>query len=246
MSFNVLFRGLVCHLTKEKVAVFLDVEKHELRLVVRESDIVGKPSFESDQVHAVDPDEKNPPPRKSFKIAGGTLRIEGVTDKQLTRKEDFTDRVPSLRKASSCNKLRPEIKKRRVAAGAIAGYLELPGGEFSVRHYFPEQALFLGDKPQCIARVVQLALKTNGKNITIRNGSKKITVKPDAEVSFVNVDDKPTMAQPNLHFHHYYHAIYSGCGMGSSPIPPAEPKRCDLEQPGQVFPGSDCSNSQEP
>ena len=247
MSFNVLFRGLVCHLTEEKVAVFLDVEKHKLRLVVRASDIVGNASFESDTVHAVDPDEHNPPPRKSFKIAGGTLRIEGVTDKALLRDQDFADRVPSLRKASTCNKLRPEIRRRRLASG-IAGYLEMPGGELSVRNYFPEQALFLGNTPQCIARVVQLALKTNGKkNVTIRNGSKKVTLKPNAEVSFVNVDPAPEMSDPNLHFHHYYHAIYTGCGMGLVPTPPADKPHCTLEkQSGQVFPGSDCSNSQEP
>jgi len=250
MSFNVLFRGLVCHLTEEKVAVFVEAPKHELRLVVRDSDIVGKPSFQSDLVHVRDSDEKSSPPRKSFKIAGGTLRIEGVAEKTLARKQDFSERVPSLRKGAGAmhTKVRKEVRERRMASG-IAGYLQYPGGVLSVRNYFPEQAVFTGDRPECIARVVQLAMETKKKkNVTIRNGSKLITLKPDAEVAIVNVDDTSTIGMPNTHFHHYYHAIYSNGEMGATPKPPeGTPPHCDLaKQSGPIFPGSDCSNSQEP
>lgn len=251
MSFNVLFRGLVCHLTEEKVAVFVEAQKHELRLVVRDSDIVGKPTFESDLVHAVEPEETDPPPRKSFRIAGGTLRIEGVTDKKLSRKDDFDLRVPSLRKGAEGMKMtvRKEVRQQRKASG-IAGYLQIPGGVLSVRNYFPDQAVFTGTTPECIARVVQLAMETTGKkSVTIRNGSKRVTLKPDAEVAIVNVDETATEGMPNQHFHHYYHAIYSNGAMGQTPQPVAGPgdHHCPkAPQSGPIFPGSDCSNSQEP
>lgn len=256
MSFNVLFRGLVCHLTEEKVAVFVDAENHKLRLVVRASDVVGKPSFQSDDVHTKDDKEDDddnapaPPPRVSFLVGGGMLHIDGVTNKKLLRGDDFKKRVPSLREGSTCTKLRKEVRQRRMASG-IAGYFQYPGGKMSVQSYFPEQAVFTGTVPQCIARVTRLELAVNGKNVTIRNGSQKVTLKPDAEVSFVNVDDTAMddtakVPVPNLHFHHYYHAIYDGCGMGKTPRPPAKRKPCPSEQADHAFPGSDCSNSQEP
>ena len=142
--------------------------------------------------------------------------------------------------------IRPEVRRRKTCHH-IAGYLRYPGGVFSVTKYFPNQALFAGDTPQCIGHTVQLSMTPNGGNVIIRNGSKRITLKRDAVVMFVNVDDT-AMNLANTHFHHYYHAIYEGDGSGKVPHLPsdAQPQDCELAKPSQLFPDTDCSNSHEP
>ena len=248
MAFNVLFRGLVCHLTKEKMSVFVGAPEHELRLVVKTKDLVGVSGFERDGVHTRrDPDdpEQDTAERTSIVIGGKRLRIEGVTNRELTQKRDFADRVPSLRKGGARGAVRAAVRQRRLADG-IAGFFEYPGGVFSVKRFFPEQAIFDSSTPACIAHTVRLSFGTNGGNVTIRNGTRKVTIKPNAEVEFVNgpEGDEQEGGLPNQHFHHYYHAIFTGHEAGVTPTPASDLK-C-TGKPGPVFAGLDCSNSQEP
>lgn len=243
MPFNVLFRGLVCHLTEEKMSVFVHAPKHELRLVVNACDVVSACGFERDDVHTQpDPDDpQDTQPKTSFKVAGGRLRILGVEDHRLTANEDFSCHVPSLRKGAH-GTIRRSVLQRKPAEN-IAGYFEYPGGTFSVRKYFAQQALFNSTTADCIAQTVQLSFATNGRNVTIRDGDKEVTLKPQARVMFVNGENSHGLGAPNQHFHHYYDAIYSTHEHGA--VPQSVETFCGGE-PGPVFPGMDCSNSQWP
>jgi hypothetical protein len=245
VSFNVLFRGLVCHLTNEKVAVFVRSEGHELRLLVRPADIVAINNAEIDKVHAHN-DIGDDDGRLAVKVEG-SLTIEGIPPTHLDAGQtDFKTFVPSLPERTKCRQRRAVIDERRVD-DKILGYLDLPGGTLVVRDFFRTQGQFPGDaRPQCFARRVQLELTPNGGNVTIRNGTYSVELKPDAEVEFVNVlpraDDH---GGPNHHFGAYFGAIYEGCETSLAPDSRAD--ECNLStQRSFADPGTDCSNSHDP
>lgn len=250
MAFNVFFHGLVCHRTEENTAVFIAAHNHALRMVVRKEDVVSSNGFQSD------PESLHLNPRvaakdqSSFLIDGLVLTVGGVTPTSPTFTSYFRKFVPSLRTQSNCNgvNVRTTVKNRQIDK-FVSGYLVHPGGAYSVNDFFPEKATLTGNEQDanCVARTIQIALTTNGGNVTIGDGRARITLKPDSEARFVNILPPPILAnEPNLHFDHYFQALYEGCNGGRGPQP-AGGKRCThRHDPSFAVPGADCSNSGDP
>lgn len=250
MAFNIFFHGLVCHRTEENTAVFIAVKDHALRMVVRKEDVVSSNGFESDpEILHLNP-RINAKDQTSYLIAGRVLTVGGVTPTAPTFTSYFRKFVPSLGTQSDCNgvNVRQVVKDRRID-GLIAGYLVHPGGAYSVNDFFPEKATLTGNEADanCIARTIQLALTTNGGNVTISDGRARITLKPDGEARFVNIIPPPIpMNETNRHFGHYFHAIYQGCNGGRVPGPAGGRQCTHRHDPSFAVPGADCSNSGQP
>lgn len=244
MSCKLLFRGLICLRTEDDSAVFIGAEGHELRLIVKNKDLV-KPAqnLESDDAHLSGFVTRTP--RTAFKIAQKVLHVQSGTEKETsTFDDDYLTFVPSLRKKSACSEVRPEIAERRLGHH-IGGYLIHTGGRYSVREFFPEKVTFTGNAEdgECIAMTTSVELKTNGKEVVIGDDESSITVRPDAELLFVNGPVVP----PDIHdhFQHYFHAIYKDCHGGQRPMPVDE--ACPLSRERQpLLPGSDCPSSGDP
>lgn len=251
MGFNILFHGLVCHRTEVNTSVFIDAEKHELRLVVLNDIVVDTKGFAADPADAAL--HLNPRVaahlQTSYRVEG-VLTVDGAEPVAPTFTSYFRRFVPGLRTTSSClaTNVRKDVRDQKIVPGLVRGYLVHPGGEYSVNDFFPEKQTmteFVKDA-NCMARTIRLALATNGKNITIRDGASFITLKPNAEVRFVNILP-PLVASPsNGHFEHYYHAMYEGCNSGRVPLPVGGLQCTHRHDPSFAVPGGDCGNSGDP
>lgn len=252
MAFNILFHGLICHRTEEKTAVFIGAEEHELRLVVRNDDIVGSPiGFDpdppDDALH-LDP-EVDPGLQTAFRIGNRVLKVGGAKQVASTFSSHFLKFVPSLRKQSSCQgvNVRPQIVNHEMGHH-VSGYLLHPGGDYSVNDFFPEKQTLTGfvKDANCLARTTQLALTTNGGNITIGDADGSITLKPTARIRIVNVLPPLVAGPSNTHFQHYYHAIYENCNSGRIPMPAGGLQCTHRHDPSFAVPGGDCGNTGDP
>jgi hypothetical protein len=251
MGFNIFFHGLVCHRTEENTAVFINAAEHELRLAVLKDDVVNSNGFDADPpddaLH-LDP-RIDPELQISFRIGNRVLKVGGAVPVQSTFTSYFRRFVPSLRAQSSCQavNVRQEIVNHEIGE-QVSGYLLHPGGAFSVHDFFPEKQTLTGfvKDADCMARTIQLALTTNGNNVTIGNDAASITLKPDAEVRIVNVLPPFVAGPSNMHFHHYYHALYEGCNSGKVPMPVGGLKCTHRHDPSFAVPGGDCGNTGDP
>lgn len=249
MPFNVLFHGLVCHRTEDDMSVFVAAHFHELRMVVRNDDVLSAAGFE------VDPEGlhfalRAEGPQTSFRVTDRILEVGGTTPMTSTFTSQFRTHVPSLRRHSECGgpNLNPAVRQRRVT-DELAAYLIHSGGAFSVNDFFAEKCTFTGNArdADCIARTIRLTLPTNGKNVTIGDGNGgRFVLKPDAEVRFVNtIPPASGITASNQHFHHYYDAMFDGCNRGREPQE-AQTRCRHRHDPSFAVPGGDCANSGDP
>lgn len=251
MGFNILFHGLVCHRTKANTAVFIGAEEHELRLVARTEDVINWSGFDTDPpddaLH-LDP-AVAPELQTSFRIGNRVLDVGGAEAVESTFTTYFRRYVPSLQSQSSCQtvNVRPEVENH-VVGGGVSGYLRHPGGDFSVHDFFPEKQTLTGsvEDADCMARTIRLVLSTNGKDVTIGDDAGTITLKRDAEVRIVNVLPPLVAGPSNVHFQHYYDALYAGCNSGKVPMPAGGLACNHRHDPSFAVPGGDCGNSGDP
>lgn len=252
MPFNIFFHGLVCHRTEVNTSVFVEAPDHELRLVVLNDSVLDVQGFAADPpANALHLNPKiSANLQTSYQVKDHVLTVTGAEPVASTFTSYFRRFVPHLRTTSSCGaaNVRNDIVNHKVMPGLVRGYLIHPGGEYSVNDFFPEKQTLTGmvKDANCMARTIQLSLATNGKNITIGDGAAVITLKPNAEVRFVNVLP-PLIAGPtNDHFGHYYHAIYQGCNSGKVPRPAGGLQCTHRHDPSFAVDGGDCGQTGDP
>ncbi|MEA2465750.1 MAG: hypothetical protein QOJ98_3497 [Acidobacteriota bacterium] len=251
MPFNIFFHGLVCHRTEENTSVFVAAEGHELRLVVRNADVIDANGLEADPVddalHQII--GLDAALQKSYRVAGRVLTVKGTEPAQPAVSSFFRQFVPSLRANANCPGagVRSQIVNHEVG-GMVSGYLRYPGGVYSVNDFFAEKHTLTGfaKDAKCIARTIRLALTTNGSDVTIGDAGGAITLKRSAAVRFVNVLPPFVGAGSNMHFPHYYHAMYEGCHDGKAPTLAGGTACNHRHDPSFATPNGDCGNTGDP
>lgn len=243
MPFAIRFHGLVCHYQDAlETAIFVAgplVPKHELRLVVNDHTDVINASFPEDTLFV-----KNPGGR-SFRIAGH-LALGGAIPQVRTTTFDFQKSVPSLAAMSTCTKVRPEVQQRKVTAD-ILGYLDHPGGAFSVDAFYPLKARVSdGHAPElrCVASIVRLTLQSGAAPISIMGNLGALQLKSTATIDVYNAIVVPVPGATNMHFHHYNAIFDAGCGLKAQPI--EQETKCENGGDHEQSPGAECSNSHVP
>lgn len=248
MSFNILFYGLVCHRRNEDTSVFVGAHGHQLRMIVRQRDVISKTGFKIDpeETHfALDTNE----PQTSFDVQGRVLNVEGTVPVRSSFTPQFLEYVPLLRGGDEerfSPHENPAVSARTITE-LLTAYLSHDGGAFSVNDFFPEKCTLTGDvrDAKCIARTTRLTMDAyNNVAITDDQGG-RVVLRPDAEVRFVNTIPPPVGGtMTNRHFPDYYNALFNGF-QGRVPME-AQIKCGHRHDPSFAVGGGDCSNSGDP
>ncbi len=245
MAFKIRFQGLVCHVSQGgETAVFVagpPSPRHELRLVVSDPADIIAVTFIEDSVFASGAG-------RSFQIAGQHLVLTGVTGQIPTTSTEYQRNVPSLSAMTTCTTLREEIIRRRVTTDVV-GYLDHPGGHFSVEAYYPFKASIAdGREPavRCVGSIVGLTLTPSARatEIEITGERGRVVLKPTATIDIMNTTRTPSPGRRNIHFHHYNALFGPGCGLRTEPIETTEP--CSEGGENEKSSGAECSNSHIP
>jgi hypothetical protein len=189
---TVLFAGLITHVLTDsgaQRAVLVAAPGHEARLQIDAADVIENRGFASDA--------------RGFQLEGEHATIEGIPRGDAKFEASYLRHVPSLMRISDGVGVIPEID-RAEPHEAVAAYLDLGAGTFSVTDLFADQSTFGGGRAECLARTVLFRAPTTGE-VTIRTASGRVLrVRGNATLRIVNDTPEPTGTS---HFHMYAHIL---------------------------------------
>ena len=186
---TILFAGLITHVLTDggtQRAVLVAAPMHAARLVVAEADVLAADGFARDASGA-------------YQLEGEHVIIDGLSADAVTFDASYRRHVPSLVRISDGTRLIDEIQTA-TAHEAVAAYLDLSGGTFSVQETWDAQVTFGGGNPECLARAVAFRAPTSGDVIFRTASGKTLRVRGNAVVQVLN---DPVHAMPGSHFHAY-------------------------------------------
>ena len=228
---TILFAGLITHVLTDggtQRAVLVAAPMHAARLVVAEADVLSADGFSRDASGA-------------YQLEGEHLMIDGLSADRVTFDASYRRHVPSLLRISDGTRLIDEIHTASPHE-AVAAYLDLSGGTFSVNETWDTQVTFGSGNPECLARTVMFRAPSAGDVIFRTASGKSLRVRGNAVVRVMN---EPVHEMPG-HFH-YYGSLFTDSTYVDQPMTTGA--ACGAERPRgrkrivtQALSG-DCSNT---
>src|SRR5215210_3749965 len=155
-TLTILFAGLIAHVMTDggaQRAVFVAAPQHEARLIAAPADVLENRGFPSDG-------------RGMFRLEGEHITIDGIPRGDATFEASYLRNVPSLTRISDGTTLIREIESASPHE-AVAAYVDLGRGTFSMAESWNTQVVFGKSKAMCIASTVAFRAPTSG-DVTFR------------------------------------------------------------------------------
>jgi hypothetical protein len=239
---TILFAGLITHVLTDsgtQRAVLIAAPGHVARLTIAAADVID--------AHGVTEQPATNLRERVFLLNGEHVTLEGIEKGAAVFDASYMRHVPSVTRISDGTTLIAEIE-RGEAHPAVAAYVDLGAGRFSVSEVSPQEVSFdvRGMRHVCLAHIVAFRAPAIAEAVEIRMSKGSIRVRPNATL---RIENDPMPDVPGSHFHMYAN-ILADATYVNEPIPTGRFCDGDIRAGRRLIAnsvtGPDCSNTNYP
>jgi len=183
--FRIRFGGLLTHtcLAGRQFVVLIRDARHRALLTVKKGDVLG--------TSEPPPESWDGPGVTCYSLAGA-IRLDGVEQGPV---QVNLNGVPKLTEISDGRTVQNDIIYHRPSPDFL-GFFDLDGGTLSIEDWYEQHVTFDRAILCCLPRTVMYGVSATAGAVQFRIDGRYVTIKPDAEVLFTNVDFLPPPQPP--------------------------------------------------